>query len=181
MKTRTKKRNYNIEKLKSYIFDEIVKRIKLNNALSIFVQERSKFEGWLKVELCQILCNKFDVVLPEIDRFDLIIAGKENVAIELKTLNTNYSFKNLGVKSKRRPITKNIDGVIKDINKLKESDYQDKLVIFIAFPLDLECNMNYWKNQIVKIEDHEAIADLFYKEFRFQSEVPGVIYICKVK
>ncbi len=40
------------------ILNELVKRIEEKEGLSIFARQRSKFEGWLKVELVDILKSK---------------------------------------------------------------------------------------------------------------------------
>lgn len=37
------------------IFNEIKPKLENNQGLSIFAKERAKFEGWLKVELCDSL------------------------------------------------------------------------------------------------------------------------------
>jgi len=93
--------------LANLIFDEIKLKLENNQGLSIFAKERAKFEGWLKVELCDSLSKYFKDVAPERNRFDVTF---ENWAIELKTVNTNIRYEN--VKNKTRPITKNTQGVI---------------------------------------------------------------------
>jgi hypothetical protein len=103
------------EKLAKIIFEKIIPKLENNIGVSIFAKERAKFEGWLKVELCESLSKHFPTVTPEKDRIDITFDDR---AIELKTVNTSYQYEN--VKKKTRPITKNIQGVIADIEKLKK-------------------------------------------------------------
>jgi len=169
------------KKLANIIFKEIILKMENNSGLVIFAKERAKFEGWLKVELCEILSKYFSTVIPEKDRIDVTF---DNWAIELKIINTNYRYKN--VKSKRRPITKNINGVIKDIEKLKSTNYTNKTVLFVVFPVTHD--YEEWKKHLKKIS--EKLDDLKYKEFkfkikhknfRFKSKIPGVIYFGLIK
>lgn len=80
---------------------------------------------------------------------------------------------------KTRPITSNIQGILKDISKLRNSGYNKEMIIFIVFPL--ERKNSYWqKHHIIKIRNKIDKDNLFYREFEFKSKVPGVIYICTV-
>ena len=88
-------------KIKQILFNELKPRLESNKGLAIFAKERAKFEGWLKVELIEILSNYFDDITPENNRIDITF---EDWAIELKTVNTNIRYKN--VINKQRPITK---------------------------------------------------------------------------
>lgn len=76
------------EDLANLIFGEIKPKLENNQGLSIFAKKRAKFEGWLKVELCDSLSKHFKDVAPEKNRIDVTF---ENWAIELKTVNTNSS------------------------------------------------------------------------------------------
>ena len=153
--------------------DDLIKRIKSNVGLNQFIIERAKFEGWLKVELIDILLKKHLLALPEIDRIDITF---KNTAIELKTINTNYRFSK--VKNKNRPITKNINGILKDIKKLKNKRFKDKFVIFIVFPLELNINIKKWEPHINKI--NKELSELTYKEFRFNNNIPALLYYGKI-
>src|SRR6267142_7167140 len=86
--------------------DDIVDRIQNSHGLTKFAHRRAKFEGWLKVEIIDILAKKGKNALPEIGRIDVSF---DTVGIELKTVNTNIRYPN--VINTTRPITKNIDGV----------------------------------------------------------------------
>ncbi|MGB9763603.1 MAG: hypothetical protein ACPLW7_06440, partial [Minisyncoccia bacterium] len=129
----------NFDELNKLILDEIILRIKDKKGLYIFAQNRSKFEGWLKVELCDILYKNGIKPIPEYfdkslnKNIDLAFENKE-WAIELKTINTNYRDKNTYVKS--RPITKNVGDLEKDIEKLKNlNEFKNKAILFVVFPL----------------------------------------------
>ena len=87
--------------LSNLIFQELKLKLEKHNGLAVFAKERSKFEGWLKVELCDSFLKYFKDVCPEKESVDISF-GKWG--IELKTLNTNLTY--VGVVSKTRPITK---------------------------------------------------------------------------
>ena len=93
------KTNYNdtqvsvieFDRLQEILFVNLKNILENHEGVSIFASNRSKFEGWLKVELIQILKNhNYGDVLPEKDRIDVTFG---NWALELKTCNTNYRYK----------------------------------------------------------------------------------------
>ena len=149
------------------IFNEIKPKLENNQGLSIFAKERAKFEGWLKVELCNSLSKYFKDVAPERNRIDVTF---ENWVIELKTVNTNIRYEN--VKNKHRPITKNTQGVINDINKLKSIDYTNKAILFVVFPI-IHSNKN-WQVQLQRIS--KLLREIKHVNFNFKDEIPGVVY-----
>lgn len=124
--------------LTKLIFDEIKPKLENSQGLSIFAKERAKFEGWLKVELCDSLSKYFKDIAPERDKIDITFL---NWAIELKTVNTNYRYKNVEIKT--RPITMNVQGVIDDIENLKSTNYDHKAILFVAFPVTHD--NEYWQ------------------------------------
>lgn len=160
-----------IHELYDLLIEDIVKKISQSKGLSRFVFRRAKFEGWLKVEIIDTLVKRNIAALPEIGRIDVSF---DNVAIELKTVNTNIAYNN--VEKMTRPITKNIAEVIKDIHCLQDKPHNDKFVIFVAFPI--EHSNSYWQIQLQKINNH--LNEMLYKEFHFHNDVPGVIYIGRV-
>jgi len=155
------------EDLTKLIFGELKPKLENNQGLSIFAKERAKFEGWLKVELCDSLSKYFKDVVPEENRIDVTF---ENWAIELKTVNTNIRYEN--VKNKTRPITKNTQGVIDDIGKLKSTDYINKAILFVVFPITHD-NEN-WRVQLQRIST--LLREIKHVSFNFKDEIPGVIY-----
>lgn len=160
------------EKLAEIVFEEIIPKLENNSGVSIFAKERAKFEGWLKVELCESLSKYTPAITPEKDRIDITF---DDWAIELKTVNTNYRYEN--VKNKTRPITMNIQEVIDDIENLKTSDYAKKAILFIVFPVT-HIHKN-WKIHLQKISI--LLKDMKYKEFRFKNKIPGVIYFGSIQ
>lgn len=143
-----------------------------HRGLGVFAGERSKFEGWLKVELVNVLmCRCYDAV-PEKDTIDVVCG---NAAIELKTINTNYSYE--GVTYKHKPITDNVYSIIEDINKLENTAYKLKAVVFVAFPL--KHGQEEWQNiHLPKIT--ERVSRMQHDEIIFCNSIPGVIYTCEL-
>ena len=155
------------EDLAKLSFDELKPKLENNQGLSIFAKERAKFEGWLKVELCDSLSKYFKEIVPERNRIDVTF---ENWAIELKTVNTNIRYKN--VKNKTRPITKNTQGVINDIEKLKSTDYTNKAILFIVFPITHD--NEDWQVQLQRIST--LLREMKHVNFNFKDGIPGVVY-----
>jgi hypothetical protein len=153
--------------LSEIIFRKSISRIQIHDGLTIFASERAKFEGWLKVELCSILSESFDDVIPEKDRIDITF---QDWAIELKTLNTNYRFPN--IVNKTRPITKNVQEVVDDIKKLQTTSYPNKSVLFVVFPA--QHNDKNWQIHLQKISAN--LQDMKFQEFEFKNNVPGILY-----
>jgi len=165
------------KRLKECIFDRLPEHIRGERSLNVFAEQRSKFEGWLKVAVCSSLIEGgFKGVVPEKDRIDVICDGW---AIELKTTNTNYRYPS--VVNKNRPITLNVQGVIDDIKQLRLSaklNGINKAVLFVVFPV--EHNKQEWQKHLVKIT--ESLGNkIYYQEFKFKNNVPGVIYFGKIK
>ncbi len=157
----------NFNALADMIFDEMVPRLEDSDGAAVFARERAKFEGWLKLELCGSLSKHFADVAPERDRIDITF---EDWGIELKTVNTNYRYE--GAERKTRPITKNIKGVLEDIEKLGSIDLPNKAVLFIVFPAaqDLEG----WQYHLSKVRSR--LRSIRFREFHFNNGLPGVIY-----
>ena len=155
------------DKLVGLIFNEMKPKLENHLGLTVFAKERSKFEGWLKVELCDSLLKYFKDVVPEKNRVDISFA---EWGIELKTINTNIRFK--GVENKARPITKNVQGVIDDIEKLKNLDFGKKGVLFVVFPF-VEDNER-WQVQLQKIK--KKLTEIKSCSFKFKENTPGAIY-----
>lgn len=163
------------DELSKLLEAEIPKKISQHKGLDIFVMLRSKFEGWLKVEICNILSNYTDKIFPEKDYVDIVV---DNWAIELKTVNTSYKVD--GVDSKTKPLSKNINSVIKDINDLKRKNYKHKAVIFIVFPL--QKSNKKWQEYKEKIT-RNLVSPLDMKEkfFKTSSGIEIALYCCVIK
>jgi len=158
----------NFEQIWNILENELPKKIHSHHGLNLFIKNRSKFEGWLKVEICDILYKYSNNIVPEKNRIDIVF---ENWAIELKTVNTNYKYN--GINNKTKPITKNILSVLKDIRDLKlNTHYEHKIVIFIVFPLS-SSNV-IWIKHKTKIEN--MLKVLKYKEFQFNNNINSILY-----
>ena len=153
------------------VFSEVIDVIEHHHGLGTFAKLRSKFEGWFKVELINTLIINGFKAISERDRIDVTIG--EEWAIELKTMNTNYRC--AGALKKHRPVTKNINGIIKDIDDLKsETKYANKAVIFIVFPFE---NMVKWSEHQKKIQVNLKKNTLKKYEFQFYgNEVKGCLF-----
>ncbi len=160
----------NFNELWNILEKEIPKRIANNKGLNNFAINRSKFEGWLKVEICDILSEHMPSITPEKDTIDIVA---DTWALELKTPNTSY--RHLNVINKIRPITNNIVSIIEDIDSLKNnSSYPNRAVVFVAFPLSLKENSKDWNSHIIKISSR--LAQFKQKEFTFENGVSAVLY-----
>ena len=129
--------------------------------VNIAMKQRSKFEGWLKLELAHRLSEYFDNVELECLRDNSLVdvyAG--GALIELKTPNTNYRADH--VDTKTRPITNNIDSIIKDINKLQGLSNQSEphYIAFVMFPIDSDgaykVHVNRIKSQCKSVIEKEV-------------------------
>lgn len=161
------------DELCKIIFPKIEKRLNSSLGLAVCAKHRSKFEAWLKVELCGILAEyNENLTIPEKDFIDITF---ENWKMELKTINTSYKFQN--VVKKTRPITSNVKSVIRDIRKLRKKREPTKVrnaVVFIVFPVRHE-TPNWQSIHLPKIS--KELKKIEYKEFVFKNKIPGVIYI----
>ena len=156
------------EELWKILEQEIPNKINRHNGLNFFIKNRSKFEGWFKVELCDILSKHTKNIIPEKDRIDIVF---DDWALELKTSNTNYRYEN--IENKTRPVTKNVTSIIKDIKDLRNNEnYKNKAVVFIIFPLSK--TTKDWDKHISKIK--RELKELKEKEFSFQNGVNAMLY-----
>ncbi len=127
--------------------------------IKVAAKQRAKFEGWLKFMLVrEALKNGCEEVIVEDGygrkkRADLSL--KRNSVkhfIELKTINSSWGIN--GVLQKGKPITKNIDGISSDIEKLRSADGKG-IVAFVFFPIPV--NNDEWKYHIGRIEQDEKV------------------------
>ncbi len=173
------------------MLDEIVSKlidtISQHNGCAIFVEERAKFEGWVKVELARILFELGYKVEPEKAYFidgkrhqvDLFSEhGNTRLCVELKTVNTNYT--GILAKKKTRPITMNINGVLEDLEELsriKEANPEvEYYVLFLVYPC--ESGNKHW--QMHKRKLAARCASLSERAFSFKNGERGLVYIARV-
>lgn len=114
------KTNVNDRPMYRIVFDEMVSI--LNDStwnepiLTIHVPQRAKFERYLQAVLSLRLKKRFgdtEIEYPLAGKHADIYANE--TYIELKTPNTSYRFSD--IVNKTRPITKNVQSIIDDINK----------------------------------------------------------------
>jgi len=166
----------NISDLIDITAKELVRRIQASAALCVFAKRRAKFEGWLKVELIDILIkNGVPDVVPENGLIDVSFG---DVAIELKTVNTN--FRDANAENRNRPITKNISSVIQDIAKHRKNQYLHKFIIFVVFPLSE--GHTGWNGHLKKIEEQlGGQCSSHYFRFREAGGISGCIFYGEVR
>jgi hypothetical protein len=112
------------------------------DVMLLATRQRAKFEGWLKFELAAALASQVDIRNVTLEapystqgRADLSFeANGATWYIEIKTTNTNWRAP--GLEDKTRPVTRNVDGIITDIAKLREACPPSKgLAVFAVFPV----------------------------------------------
>ena len=158
------------DELADLVFSKLSALMAEHEGLEIFAVERAKFEGWVKVELVGILKRHFETVVPEAGGIDVVA---DDWAIELKTVNTNY--RHPLAKSKTRPVTYNVKLVLRDIEKLRRTNYPKKAVLFIVFPLPDKSLEKWEKTHLSKIRS--KLRKLRHHGFEFRNGVPAIIYL----
>jgi len=132
-----------------------------HDLLALALVQRSKFEGWLKMELAAMAMKEgvkaLQLEVPILgssgDRADIGFEYKGNKYIlELKTPNTNWRLN--GVENRMRPITKNIKSVVEDTKKLEGSPVYG-IVAFALFPIPVDDIR--WKTYVERISQDTGI------------------------
>ena len=150
--------------------------LQTNLGISASVKYRSKFEGAFKIALLEKLHLIGLDAVPELNRVDITWNEDGNLTLlELKTVNTNFNYENC-IKT-TRPITNNINDILIDINKLKNLNSSESYISFISFP----CSNNdrNWAYHFERIKKH--FSRYHEIEFLFANQVPGIIYVGKIK
>jgi len=141
------------DKVAEWIREIVVSRSKV---LSVALCQRSKFEGWLKLELAeraltQGLDVEFEPTFPLGGRADLAIVDAEtSTFVELKTANFNWRV--TGIQNKTRPVTMNVAGVIEDARKLRAVG---GVIAAIFFPIPK--GDKRWQHYVRRIEDETRL------------------------
>ena len=133
--------------------------------LKIALSQRAKFEGWLKMELAAIAETGGAIGLQlEAPISDAKNASRADMAftlddtryvVELKTPNTNWRLS--GVQSKTRPVTKNIQSIVEDAEKLRNCK-DIGLVAFTLFPIPF--GDRRWEEYVERISSKTGVAIL---------------------
>jgi len=161
------------------IFEEHLKSsIQTKRGLTVFVKKRARFEGWLKVEVCDALTKCGVKVVPEKNNIDITL---DNWLIELKTVVTNYLPDRVPFNSSRN-ITNEIDSIIGDIKDLQgESKSFKKAILFIVYPISSR-NLDLWNHRHLKrISKYIHKDQFFYVRFQFINDIPGMLYFGNIK
>ena len=168
------------QQLEEALREGLCPAIRNHAAVELFIRNRAKFEGWMKVELCKVLVDRGWVVSPEepiphsTQRVDLK-AG--DWWLELKTLSTNYGAVGAYHESSR-PITRNVQDVIADVRKLRKHTLSPAAVLFVAAPLP---NMEHeawslWNRQLERVRT-ELGGNAILREFSLDfPAMPGRLY-----
>lgn len=169
--------NVELVKLREEIIDELRKRLE-GTTIKTFVKYRASFEGWLKVEIVDILHKKGYQAVPEKNRYDIVVEenGKDSVAIQLKTIPTNYTA--VGVERKTINITNRIDAIVEDVKSLKVCRCPIKFLIFVVFPI-ADNNLSIWKNHLKKIVN-EATMEAREQRVSLCGCFSGNIYLLSI-
>ena len=160
----------NFDELFEAISSSLAGIMKARKSIDIFASNRAKFEGWLKVEVIEILSRHTPNAVPEKGMIDITF---DDWALELKTCNTNYRYP--GVVNKSRPITENVDGIIKDIKSLAKTMYERRAVLFVVFPL--EHNRRAWQQHYDKILGNAK--QIRHLQSSTSGGIPLVIYMAE--
>ena len=149
--------------------------------LNLHLPKRAKFERYLQTVLAYKLKSCY--LDTEIEKPYPNNSSKHadifsnNTFIEIKTVNTNYNAE--GVESKTKPISKNINGIIYDIEKLQTQRVENGVVAFVLFPVDDEEKYKDYVKRITGVLKHkkaykESVVGQFYV---FSAKVLGVSII----
>ena len=177
-----------------YIADTIESILSNNqDLLEIAFKQRAKFEGWLKFEIARAFSRLYPNTKVEYPIAKVCAdLFADNCLIELKTPNTNYTCK--GVDSKTRPITKNVNDIIDDINKLgelrkiSENHCYDLFIAFVMFPIDIDKDedkntTSKYMEHVNRIEKHiqeQGLQIIKYERIVTIKSIPALVYVAKV-
>lgn len=159
------------DELAHLLFSKLRDRLQ-QDSVEVFVSNRARFEGWLKVEVAGILAGRGCQTIPEKDTIDITADGW---ALELKTCATNYGYPGV-VDKKSRPITESINGIISDVKSLQEKDRVNGAVLFVAFPLEHE--KMEWQMHLSKISAN--VKKITHLQIQTPGGIPMVLYMALV-
>jgi len=183
------------------IIPKLKTKLQSTKILTLFAQNYASFEGWLKVELCEILEGYFDQVEPEYplkngdvsreevddendkenSKIDIRFSNQEQWGVEIKVITTGYKIEGIPVK-KGRSIAGKKTAIKNDIEKLNSSVMDIKLILLVVYPTKGELfyknhvDKNNKKNNWEKIENMD-IKELKRYPFKFHDKkTQGTIY-----
>lgn len=162
-----------------YLLD-CIKAIIITNqsALRIPIIHRSKFEGWLKVELANVLSHQHpDTEVEKYFKPKHIDISCSDCLIELKTVNSSFSVG--GCEDKERPVKSSITSIIKDADKLQKilknhPQYSAGFVAFVLFPIsdkDYSSHINKINDVVSENRKSEVVCVDNFKVFLYVAQV----------
>jgi len=160
------------ERLARLILDGLVLRLTNHRGLTAVARERAVFEGWLKVELCQVLLEAGHDPEPDAHKIDV---GCGDWGINVRTVTTNIPHEK--ARNVKRSMTKNVELLIKDILRLtnpgRSAGFPKRGMVFVVYPLthDNERWQTIHWGQI-----SGEVTRLEHRSFQFASGLPGVLY-----
>jgi len=132
----------------------------------VAVRQRAKFEGWLKFELVHALEKAQSYSNIRVEEPYLIGSNKKaDVAftfhgrkcfLQLKTCNTNWRVGDVEIRT--RPITRNIKGVIDDIEEMRKiKEPELGIALMVLFPVNINKSLDEIANDIRRIKNGEML------------------------
>jgi len=164
----------------------------------IAIRQRSKFEGWLKLELAHAFevagfeDVKLEYAYGQGKRADVSFVMGEGTRcfLELKTCNTNWVVGN--IPKRHRPVTKNAEKLLKDVYNVKQVEEPDVgVVVSLVFPVSvkegletLKERMRRWKYgaqllaenprcSLISIADDVGVAVLLFGPYKAPRAASG--------
>lgn len=147
--------------------------------LTIAISQQAKFEGWLKFELANELHrSNHSVRVEELVHGHLVDLCVDNGSlIELKTPNTSYKVGDN--KPKTRPITKNVQDIIDDIQKLRDNrdGFKNGYIAFVMFPIG---NNDRYSVHINKIQESLGSSPVTYQGLEVVAGFKTYVFVAKI-
>ncbi|MCI6429055.1 MAG: hypothetical protein MR809_09285 [Rikenellaceae bacterium] len=166
--------------MESILFELICRILQRNpSLLAIAISQQAKFEGWLKFELANELHrSNHSVRVEELVHGHLVDLCVDNGSlIELKTPNTSYKVGDN--KPKTRPVTKNVQDIIDDIQKLRDNrdGFKNGYIAFVMFPIG---NNDRYRVHINKIQRSLGNSPVTYQGLEVIAGFNTYVFVAKV-
>lgn len=150
----------NFDTLSALISESLGKILQGKRILNIYAKNRQSFEGWLTIELIEILSDLgYENLKPETVSY--IDICSDDIALEIKIIKTGWY---------------RLDY---DVNKLQKSSSKLKILLFLYFP----CKLPLDKTINTHLERVSSTYDLKYpvvSQFRFEDLSNGIIGLFNV-
>jgi hypothetical protein len=174
------------------LIKELMVEVVSKKAINLYVKRRQQFEGWLQVEIVNMLITKgvndvYFEVKADNKAIDIAI-GENEWAIELKVVSRSVKDE-LCEKTGSKAKTDFILSILNDIEKLKKSNYRNKAVVFVVSPLKkavtddwmIHTSKKLMKNKEPYKQIIDCIEELKEENLVFDNQVEGRLYYGKVQ